>query len=149
METADLGLRNYHTGYLTDDLQGAVDFYVNALGGRVTARTFNGASEIAFVSGGGFEVELIAPVDRGRLGGRSGLVLDHVGYFVEDLDRAIEVLTGRGVRFTSAPALSGEGHRSVFIEPSCSLGAKIHISQAPMPAGVRTGEGACATGPSR
>ena len=71
-------------------------------------------------------------------------MLDHVGYFVDDLDRAIEELTRRGVRFTAAPALSGGGYRSVFIEPGSALGARIHISQAPTQAGARTVQDAAA-----
>jgi catechol 2,3-dioxygenase-like lactoylglutathione lyase family enzyme len=54
----------YHTGYLTDDVERAVDFYRQTFGARVD-REMAGATgdRMVFVKFGESEVELIQPAD--------------------------------------------------------------------------------------
>jgi methylmalonyl-CoA/ethylmalonyl-CoA epimerase len=129
METNDFDVWVYHTGYLTDDLDRAIAFYEKTFGGRVLSRVPHVRGEVAFVRAGGFEVELIAPVDKARLAGRTGLVLDHVGYFVPDLDRAMAELKKKGAKFAGEPSLSSGGYRMVFLDAESSLGTRIHLTE--------------------
>lgn len=121
----------YHVGYLTDDLTRAVAFYQETFGGRIVAQVSAGdGAKIAYVKVGDSEVELIEPADKSRLGGKMGLALDHVGYFVPDIDKAIADLKSRGVEFASAePTVSAVGYRMIYLEPASTLGTRLHLTE--------------------
>ena len=121
----------YHTGYLTDDLSGAIDLFRKAFGGTVIAEVpASDGGRMAYLKVGSAEVEVIEPRDQSRLGGRKGLVLDHVGYAVADLDVAIAELQARGVRFqTARPTTNAVGQRMIYVDPSTSGGAKMHLTE--------------------
>ena len=77
----------YHIGYMTDDKDKAIAFYRDALGGTLKQEATNpDGAKLVFMRVGETEVELIQPADLSALGGKTGLVLDHVGYVVDDLD---------------------------------------------------------------
>ncbi len=118
----------YHTGYLTDDLEQAIAFYQKTFGGEVLGRNPSATSKIAYVKIGESEVELIEPADKSRLGGRSGLIIDHVGYFVPDFDKAVADLAARGIRLASEPYVSAAGYRNVYLDPADTNGMVIHLS---------------------
>ena len=70
----------YHVGYLTDDIDAASRFYEKTFGGSVKNQiTTPEGTKMAFLRVGRTEVELIEPPDKTRLGGKTGLVLDHIG----------------------------------------------------------------------
>ena len=119
----------YHTGYLTDDLDRAIAFYEKTFGGKVLSRAPYDKGEMAFVKAGDSEVELIAPADKGRLGGRTGLILDHVGYFVADLDKAMAELKKKGAKFVGEPSVSAVGYRIIYLNAESTLGTRIHLTQ--------------------
>jgi predicted enzyme related to lactoylglutathione lyase len=131
MKSNDFDVWVYHTGYLTDDLDRAVAFYEQIFGGKVLSRAANVKGETAFVMAGGFEVELIAPADKTRLAGRTGLVLDHVGYFVPDLDQAMAELKKKGAKFAGEPSVNPVGYRMIFLDTASSLGTRIHLTEKP------------------
>ncbi len=120
----------YHSAYLTDDISAAIDIF-RAFGGTVALQApSSDGGRMAYVSVGGAEIELIEPKDKSRLGGRSGLVLDHVGYSVPDIDAAIADLQGRGVRFlTAQPTTNAVGQRMIQIDPATCGGTKIHLTE--------------------
>lgn len=131
MESTRPDIRPYHTGYLTDDLDRAIAFYEQVFGGEVLSRVSNARGEIAFIRASGFEVEIIAPADPARLAGRRGLVLDHIGYFVSDLNKAVAYLEEKGARFAGEPNVNARGDRVLFMDTACALGTKIHLTQKP------------------
>ncbi len=122
----------YHTGYLTDDADRAVEFYRTTFGGQVIRQTTGPTGDkMVFLKIGGSEVEVIEPADRSRLGGRTGLIIDHVGYYVEDFDRAMSELAAKGIRFATPAPTGGPGHRMIYLDAATTLGTRIHINEAP------------------
>lgn len=120
----------YHIGYLTDDVDQAVDFYKRTFGGEVAGQTTGAdGGKIVYVKAGDSEVELIQPADRSRLGGKTGLVLDHVGYFVSDLDQAIADLKAKGLKLASEPTVSAVGYRMCYLDASSTLGTRMHLTE--------------------
>ena len=122
----------YHTGYLTDDLDRAVEFYRSTFGARVD-REMVGASgdRMVFVQFGESEVELIVPADGSRLGGRTGLLIDHVGYYVADFDAALASLAAKGIRFATPEPTGVPSRRMIYLDAATTLGTRIHINEAP------------------
>jgi catechol 2,3-dioxygenase-like lactoylglutathione lyase family enzyme len=122
----------YHTGYLTDDLERAIDFCKRTYGGDVVKRMTNpDGSLIAYWQCGGTEFELIEPRDKSSLNGRTGLIIDHIGVFVDDIDRWIVELKAKGQRFlTPEPYVSGLGFRVIYIDPATNMGTRVHLTEA-------------------
>lgn len=124
----------HHVAYLTDDLASAKQFYERVFDADVILETENPdtGSKLAFLRFGMTEVELIEPANQARLEGRSGLVLDHVGYFVDDLDATVDELSARGVVFAgAAPRIAPDGSRLIQVDPSGALGTRLHLSERP------------------
>jgi methylmalonyl-CoA/ethylmalonyl-CoA epimerase len=121
----------YHTAYLTDDISGAIDLLRRTFGGTVIAdMPASDGGRLAYVKVGSAEVEVIEPKDKSRLGGRKGLVLDHVAYSVADLDAAVADLKARGMRFLSEePTVNAVGYRMIYLDPSTAGGAKVHLTE--------------------
>src|SRR5713226_3685244 len=103
----------YHIGYHTDDADAAIAFYERAFGGKLKQETKNpDGSRLAFVRMGGTEVEIIQPGDKSVLGGKTGLILHHVGYTVDSVDAALADLEGKGFkRLWPEPRTNVEGAR--------------------------------------
>lgn len=88
---------------------------------------------------GRVEIDLMQPID---LDGRPKVhqpALNHVGLWVDDLPRAVDWLTGKGMRFTPGGIRRGaSGHDVCFIHPRASddfpyggAGVLIELVQAP------------------
>jgi catechol 2,3-dioxygenase-like lactoylglutathione lyase family enzyme len=125
-----------HIGYRTDDLAAAIRFYRATFGAEVYEELQGeDGTRYAFLRLGAATVELIEPADRAALGGRTGLLLDHVAYQVADMGRAIETLTARGVRFTTpAPAVAPDGLQYITLDAGTTAGTRIQLVQ-PAPDG--------------
>ena len=122
----------HHIGYHTDDIEKSIAFLEATFGGEVAGRAMgaDGSSKMAFVQCGAVEIELIEPGDKSRLAGRTGLVLDHVGYQVADVDQAVEELRSKSVRFaTSAPYTNAMGARLIYLDAETTLGTRMHITE--------------------
>ncbi len=120
----------YHVGYNTDDVGAAIALYERTFGGKLLKRTESAAATMAFVQVGDSEVELIEPKDKARLGGKKGLIIDHVGYITDDLDKAMADLAAKGVKFaTPAPTLNQFGLRMIFLDAECTLGTRVHLTE--------------------
>ena len=108
----------YHTGYFTDDAEKATEFHVKTFGGEVLkwVHSPNGG-KISFVKMGESEVEIIEPGDKSGLAGKTGLIIDHIGYVVKDIDAEIADLKAKGIRFQSeAPTFNAFGNRMIFLD---------------------------------
>ncbi len=85
------------------------------------------------------EVDLMEPIDPARKPAVHEPPLNHVGLWVDDLPRAVEWLTAKGVRFAPGGIRKGAaGHDIVFIHPKGNEafpiggeGVLIELVQAP------------------
>jgi lactoylglutathione lyase len=85
------------------------------------------------------EVDLMQPVDAEKRPKVHDPALNHVGLWVDDLHKAVEWLTARGVRFTPGGIRKGAaGHEVCFIHPKGNdespiggEGVLIELVQAP------------------
>jgi len=85
------------------------------------------------------EVDLMQPLDASRKPAVHVPPLNHVGLWVDDLPRAVEWLTSRGMRFAPGGIRKGAaGHDVCFIHPKgneefpfCGEGVLIELVQAP------------------
>lgn len=72
------------------------------------------------------EVDLMEPIDPARKPAVHEPPLNHVGLWVDDLPRAVEWLTAKGVRFAPGGIRKGAaGHDIVFIHPKGNEAAPI------------------------
>jgi catechol 2,3-dioxygenase-like lactoylglutathione lyase family enzyme len=119
----------YHTGFLTDDIDKATTLWQATFGGRVVARVPGAdGGQMVYITVGDVEIELMQRVDKSGLGGRTGLVIDHVGYFVPDLDRTLANLRQQGFEIVDTWT-SATGYRSAYLDVAKMLGAKIHVTE--------------------
>lgn len=85
------------------------------------------------------EVDLMQPLDPARKPAVQTTPLNHVGLWIDDLPRAVEWLTSRGVRFAPGGIRKGAaGHDICFVHPKsneefplCGAGVLIELVQAP------------------
>ena len=85
------------------------------------------------------EVDLMEPIDPAKKPAVHEPPLNHVGLWVDDLPRAVEWLTAKGVRFAPGGIRKGAaGHDIVFIHPKGNEafpiggeGVLIELVQAP------------------
>jgi predicted enzyme related to lactoylglutathione lyase len=123
----------YHIGYQTDDMTSAIAFYKATFDATLKQEITNpGVNRMAFLRAGNTEIELIEPADKSRLGGRTGLILDHIGYVVPDIDASMAVLAARGIKFEAEkPRINPEGARLIYIDSSTVQGTRIHLTERP------------------
>jgi lactoylglutathione lyase len=85
------------------------------------------------------EVDLMQPLDPDRKPAVHATPLNHVGLWVDDLPKAVQWMTARGVRFAPGGIRPGAaGHDICFIHPRgnpefplCGEGVLIELVQAP------------------
>jgi hypothetical protein len=121
----------HHIGYLTDDIDAAKKLFADKFDGKVLTESTNAEGNKAlFMRMGAVEVEVIEPADKAKLGGRKGLVIEHVGLFVEDFEGAKAGLERKGVKFVASAAPAGSPRpRIAYMENESTLGTRIHLSR--------------------
>ena len=117
----------FHTGFVVDDLEESLEFYVNVLGMRLAGRMERQGEFVnqllafpdahvkgAFVDKGeGHQLELIQyinPVSGPGGVSRNDLGATHLAFFVQDIDTFYEETRQRGLRFNSPPAALADDH---------------------------------------
>jgi methylmalonyl-CoA epimerase len=127
----------YHIGYQTDDKDAAIAFYRRALGGELKQEVTNpDGAVLAFVKVGNTEVEIIQPADKSVLKGQKGLILHHIGYVVEDIERELAALEANGMkRLWPAIRTNAEGARLIYMDPATMHGINMHLTERPKGAG--------------
>lgn len=123
----------YHIGYQTDDKDAAIAFYQKALGGELKLESRNpDGSVLVFMRIGQTEVEIIQPADKSVLGGKTGLQLHHIGYTVDDVEKSLADLEGKGYeRLWPAIRTNAEGARLIYMDPSSMNGINMHLTERP------------------
>lgn len=101
-----------HAGIMVADMDRAIRFYTQTLGLPLRERRTFGTVDLAFLSVGDTEIELICG-DADYVN-RDGLV-HHLAFTVTDLDSVIDTLRQRGVTFdTPEPTEVWNGYRIIF-----------------------------------
>jgi len=85
------------------------------------------------------EVDIMQPFDLEKKPRVDQLKLNHIGLWIDDLQKAVEWLTAQGVRFAPGGIRKGaSGHEICFIHPKendefplCSEGVLVELVQAP------------------
>ena len=138
--------RIQHIGYLTTDLDGAVDWFIrsfgaaNSGGGPISeSYAVPSGGRNAYVRFGQVEAEIIEPSDKNGLSG-GALAMHHVGYVVADIDRMKGALADKGFKFAAdKPFTNVLGQQVLYFDSSTTNGVKVHLTQLPVEAGLQGG----------
>lgn len=120
-------------------------FWVDMMGlektGTFTSERENVNEDILQIGNGAFavEVDIMQPIDVNKSPRVHEPKLNHIGLWIDDLPKAFEWLTSKGVRFTPGGIRKGaSGHNVCFIHPKaneefplCSEGVLVELVQAP------------------
>jgi methylmalonyl-CoA/ethylmalonyl-CoA epimerase len=127
----------HHIAIAVHDLDAALAFYRDGLGLEVTERRQEDQEgvEIAFLSAGEGEIELLQPLDDNsgvaRFLEKRGEGLHHICLAVEDVEAAMERLRAAGARLLSEePRVNVEGTRYVFVHPRSAHGVLLELYEA-------------------
>ncbi len=135
-------VRVAHLAVVTDDLEGALAFWRDALGLEVGGihEVEQEGVRVAFLPVGDSSVEVVLPVreDTGvaRYLEKRGPGMHHVCLEVDDLEGLLARLKAHGVQLIhEEPQVSPMGRRYAFVHPKSAGGVLVELYEAP-----RTGE---------
>jgi methylmalonyl-CoA/ethylmalonyl-CoA epimerase len=126
-------MKLHHVAIAVQDLDDALDFYQNALGAKVKERRKvpDEGVEIAFLSMGESELELLEPLDPenaiGRFLSKRGEGIHHLCLLVDNLDEAVATMAGQGVQMATEIREHPDGTRYVFIHPKSAHGVLLEL----------------------
>ncbi len=120
-----------HAGYRVGNLEEAIAWYVNNLGGvHIGGGPSRTGGRNAFVNFGQVQVELIEPPDPASLG--QVHVMDHVGYVAKDIGTVICDCQSKGFRFVAdSPNTNSVGQQVLYFDTEASMGSRMHLTQLP------------------
>jgi methylmalonyl-CoA/ethylmalonyl-CoA epimerase len=123
-----------HVGVVVEDLERAVAAWARAFGVRAVGRWESPLGvRVAFVEVGPSRIELVEYT--GPIAERFGPVLarregvHHLCFRVEDLDRALQEVTARGLRVVEGFPVEGAHGRIAFLEPEPTTGVVVELCQ--------------------
>ena len=124
----------HHVAIAIHDLDVALAFYRDTMGLEMTRRCEvpEEGVEIAFLSAGEGEIELLRPLDEesdlARFLEKRGEGLHHICLAVADIEVAIERLRAAGARLLSEePRVNAHGTRYVFVHPQSAHGVLLEL----------------------
>lgn len=109
-----IGLRYDHLHLMVDDMDAAVRWFVERLGGVAAGGVPSGERPRLNVDVGGIRL-FISPRAGGEAAAAPG-VMDHLAFVVADLDAAVAALTAAGVKILAPIVESRPGVRAAFVE---------------------------------
>ena len=118
----------HHIGYFTDDLEGTIERYGKAfpLDNVVRGHSAVVNAKIAFLYSGGTIIEVMEPENRAILEGKTGMILHHTAYEVDNLAQAMQDMEAAGTTFRpGSPAVSPVGKIAYLADTH--LGSPIHL----------------------
>jgi methylmalonyl-CoA/ethylmalonyl-CoA epimerase len=126
-----------HVGIAVEDIDAALPVYRDALGLSLSHRETvpeQGVDAALLDVGDDGHVELIAPLGPetgvGKFLAGRGPGLHHVAFAVDDIERALEVLRGAGLRLIDERPRTGmRNSRVAFVHPSATGGVLTEIVQ--------------------
>ena len=125
-----------HIGIAVKDLDEAVKFYETAIG--LKAVGFETVEEqkvkVAFLPCGDSELELLESTEPdgpiARFIEKNGPGIQHIAIRVDDSDKALEELKGKGVRLIDqTPRYGAGGARIAFVHPKATGGVLLELTQ--------------------
>lgn len=124
-----------HVGLAVPDLDAAITFHTEVLGGSVAHREVNeeqGVEEVMISYGSGAQIQLLAPLQASstiaKFIDRNGPGLQQLAYRVTDIDAISDSLRVRGVRLLyDAPKRGTAGSRINFLHPKDAGGVLVEL----------------------
>ncbi len=96
-----------HIAYRAADVEGMANFFVNALGVTITQRRKNRAIDL---SDGTINITVLPMLQAGPNGEPPRQGIDHIGFAVEDEEKAFRVLEDAGARKIATIQLGSAAH---------------------------------------
>lgn len=96
-----------HIAYRAADVGGMADFFVNSLEMKITQRRKNGAIDL---SDGTINITVLPMLQAGPNGEAPRQGVDHIGFTVEDEEKAFRVLEDAGARKIATIQLGSAAH---------------------------------------
>ncbi len=96
-----------HVAYRAADVEGMANFFVNALGMTITQRRKNRAIDL---SDGTINITVLPMLQAGPNGEPPRQGVDHIGFTVEDEEKAFRVLEDAGARKIATIQLGSAAH---------------------------------------
>ncbi|MBI4301535.1 MAG: VOC family protein [Chloroflexi bacterium] len=119
-----------HIEIIPSDMERSISFYTNVLGFGIKERRLVGRpplQEIAYLQLNDSVIEFLSFTDAVPLGtGQRQIGYRMMAIEVEDMDKAIEHLKGKGVAITQGPATLGNSKRAEIKDPD---GLSIELRQ--------------------
>jgi len=121
-----------HAGYLVPNLDEAIAWYVEKLGGEhLGGGASRSGGRNAFVNFGRVQVELIEP-EESRRPLASTHTMDHVGYVVADMHICMGHCQSQGFKFVEGAPLTNSIKQQVgYFDTATSMGSRMHLTQLP------------------
>jgi len=126
--------RIHHVAVVVDDIEGALSFWQDALGLKVShrAEVSEQQAQVAFLPVGEAEVELVKPTTdtsgMAKYLAKRGPGIHHVCVEVDNLAEMLELLKDKGVRLIDQTARSGaDGKKYAFIHPESTRGVLVEL----------------------
>lgn len=122
-----------HISFVVEDLDAALEFYVDTLGLPVIKREDSELHGVkaAFLRAGDVMVEIIEPLSEGPLMDflrKRGPGFHHLAFEVPDLPEALRIVTDAGYRVIDGKPKPGiEGGRISFLHPKDTFGAMTEL----------------------
>jgi len=105
-----------HIHLMVGDPEGAAAWFCDHLGGQIVGRVASLDRPRIDVDLGGVRLFLSPYPGEGASSSERKRGIDHIAFAVADVDRAAEVLSGRGVVILEPPSSSRPGTRTVFLQ---------------------------------
>ena len=127
----------HHIAIAVKDLDTALTFYRDALGIEVSERRKvpTEGVEIAFLSVGDSELELLEPLDQansiGRFLDKRGEGIHHVCMLVEDIAAAVTRMEDAGAQMATEVRSHPDGTRYAFVHPKSTHGVLMELYEKP------------------
>jgi methylmalonyl-CoA/ethylmalonyl-CoA epimerase len=127
-----------HVGLAVPELEAAIAFHTDVLGGTLTHREVNfdqGVEEAMISYGDGAQIQLLAPSSPSstiaKFIGRNGPGLQQLAYRVSDVEAVSAALRARGLRLLYDRARPGTaGSRINFVHPKDTGGVLIELVES-------------------
>ncbi len=124
-----------HVAIAVEDLSKAAEFWESVLGLKLdhVEEVESQKAKIAFFPCGESELELVQPTDpesgTARFIQTRGPGIHHLCLEVDDIEKALEELKGKGIRLINETPLEMEGRKMAFLHPKSTGGVLIELYQ--------------------
>jgi methylmalonyl-CoA/ethylmalonyl-CoA epimerase len=123
-----------HIAVVVPDLDGAMNFWVDALGLKLSHKEHvaSQAVDVAFLPVGDSKIELIQPIDNesgvARYLAKKGPGMHHICFEVDDIEAALARLKEADVQLINeVPTVGADGRKFAFIHPKSANGVLVEL----------------------